>query len=114
MNLSDTTSASHFCVDAAFFPPYLHSFPTRRSSDLPGTVVETPTHLVVLGNFRADEGNRSVYQNNNIWQWSLQIEKSFGEKDRKSTRLNSSHRTISYAAFCLKKKTPSPNPARKR
>src|SRR5207248_9277949 len=26
------------------------------------------------------------------------------EKDRKSTRLNSSHRTISYAVFCLKKK----------
>src|SRR5438094_2334357 len=25
-------------------------------------------------------------------------------KDRKSTRLNSSHRTISYAVFCLKKK----------
>src|SRR5437867_13120798 len=26
------------------------------------------------------------------------------KKDRKSTRLNSSHRTISYAVFCLKKK----------
>src|SRR5437773_4975085 len=26
-------------------------------------------------------------------------------KDRKSTRLNSSHITISYAVFCLKKKT---------
>src|SRR5207248_11796118 len=26
-------------------------------------------------------------------------------EDRKSTRLNSSHRTISYAVFCLKKKT---------
>src|SRR5437762_4842105 len=26
--------------------------------------------------------------------------------DRKSTRLNSSHRCISYAVFCLKKKTP--------
>src|SRR5437762_11323968 len=26
-------------------------------------------------------------------------------KDRKSTRLNSSHRCISYAVFCLKKKT---------
>src|SRR5438094_6986703 len=26
--------------------------------------------------------------------------------DRKSTRLNSSHRTISYAVFCLKKKKP--------
>src|SRR5207248_9841110 len=27
-----------------------------------------------------------------------------GARDRKSTRLNSSHRTISYAVFCLKKK----------
>src|SRR5437763_16658942 len=26
------------------------------------------------------------------------------ERDRKSTRLNSSHRCISYAVFCLKKK----------
>src|SRR5690554_7437515 len=29
----------------------------------------------------------------------------FGEEDRKSTRLNSSHVRISYAVFCLKKKT---------
>src|SRR5437867_3085740 len=28
-----------------------------------------------------------------------------GIQDRKSTRLNSSHRTISYAVFCLKKKS---------
>src|SRR5206468_11105742 len=28
-----------------------------------------------------------------------------GQKDRKSTRLNSSHDQISYAVFCLKKKT---------
>src|SRR2546430_3890241 len=27
-----------------------------------------------------------------------------GKKDRKSTRLNSSHSQISYAVFCLKKK----------
>src|SRR5437879_6852182 len=27
-----------------------------------------------------------------------------GDADRKSTRLNSSHRCISYAVFCLKKK----------
>src|SRR5437762_11283682 len=27
-----------------------------------------------------------------------------GDEDRKSTRLNSSHRCISYAVFCLKKK----------
>src|SRR3712207_8841715 len=30
---------------------------------------------------------------------------SFDEVDRKSTRLNSSHANISYAVFCLKKKT---------
>src|SRR5437867_6968062 len=29
---------------------------------------------------------------------------TFEPQDRKSTRLNSSHRTISYAVFCLKKK----------
>src|SRR5256885_12256587 len=29
------------------------------------------------------------------------------KKDRKSTRLNSSHLVISYAVFCLKKKTIS-------
>src|SRR3712207_7199029 len=29
-------------------------------------------------------------------------------KDRKSTRLNSSHANISYAVFCLKKKTKKP------
>src|SRR2546426_1777937 len=30
------------------------------------------------------------------------------ERDRKSTRLNSSHLVISYAVFCLKKKKTSP------
>src|SRR5438270_5564962 len=36
-------------------------------------------------------------------------------KDRKSTRLNSSHSQISYAVFCLKKKTRAgPNSAKSR
>src|SRR2546430_10275389 len=34
-------------------------------------------------------------------------EKYLNFTDRKSTRLNSSHSQISYAVFCLKKKTPS-------
>src|SRR5271169_6963066 len=34
--------------------------------------------------------------------WSTTV---FIEVDRKSTRLNSSHGSISYAVFCLKKKT---------
>src|SRR3712207_7773123 len=33
------------------------------------------------------------------------MERFAGEVDRKSTRLNSSHANISYAVFCLKKKT---------
>src|SRR5436189_4013715 len=32
------------------------------------------------------------------------------EQDRKSTRLNSSHRCISYAVFCVKKKSCSSTP----
>src|SRR5207248_9994011 len=35
---------------------------------------------------------------------SLIVDGSVTIRDRKSTRLNSSHRTISYAVFCLKKK----------
>src|SRR5258708_12397001 len=35
-------------------------------------------------------------------RWNLLTLQS---RDRKSTRLNSSHQIISYAAFCLKKKT---------
>src|SRR2546430_13270486 len=34
-----------------------------------------------------------------------------GEKDRKSTRLNSSHSQISYAVFCLKKKKNKSTPS---
>src|SRR5437867_10231379 len=43
--------------------------------------------------------------------WAPRSHVSFGRPpdragaDRKSTRLNSSHRTISYAVFCLKKKS---------
>src|SRR5437588_5996617 len=31
------------------------------------------------------------------------------QQDRKSTRLNSSHTVISYAVFCLKKKSDAPD-----
>src|SRR2546426_1807143 len=39
--------------------------------------------------------------------WELGLEQSLARaraRDRKSTRLNSSHLVISYAVFCLKKK----------
>src|SRR3712207_8689493 len=44
--------------------------------------------------------NNSQFYNNNI----LGTADTNG-KDRKSTRLNSSHANISYAVFCLKKKS---------
>src|SRR3712207_8001105 len=38
--------------------------------------------------------------------WSLyELGSAVARRDRKSTRLNSSHANISYAVFCLKKKT---------
>src|SRR5690606_41687637 len=74
----------------------LHSFPTRRSSDLVALSVA-------------------------LWRFSTQTADLQGQSerlqglvplaiagvDRKSTRLNSSHVKISYAVFCLKKKTAS-------
>src|SRR4051812_49506374 len=39
--------------------------------------------------------------------WSLRGARLFSRGDRKSTRLNSSHMSISYAVFCLKKKMRS-------
>src|SRR5437879_8761446 len=44
---------------------------------------------------------------------TLAIEKG-AERDRKSTRLNSSHRCISYAVFCLKKKKKKTKKHKKR
>src|SRR5258708_18215757 len=40
--------------------------------------------------------------------WTSEIMKNRG-RDRKSTRLNSSHQIISYAVFCLKKKKKQKN-----
>src|SRR5437870_13448170 len=64
----------------------LHSFPTRRSSDL-GALCRG-TSLFPSRARRADLPG-------------LGLKKA---RDRKSTRLNSSHVAISYAVFCLKKK----------
>src|SRR5690349_24419991 len=78
----------------------LHSFPTRRSSDLPldrqrpdrrqePREEHDPSQAELAGRAwrRAEDGDRRPHL------------------DRKSTRLNSSHVETSYAVFCLKKKT---------
>src|SRR5207249_10909019 len=74
----------------------LHSFPTRRSSDLAD----------FEGERRALEAAPEVDREGGgvLPEVREQVESGVAEPDRKSTRLNSSHVSISYAVFCLKKK----------
>src|SRR6266508_1459060 len=65
-------------------PRDLHSFPTRRSSDPP---------------LPRDHAQREAEP---VLRFCLQRARR-PDRDRKSTRLNSSHVAISYAVFCLKK-----------
>src|SRR5437763_13199203 len=53
--------------------------------------------------FRSDEDENRVRQADHDVP-DHDREDGTGTSDRKSTRLNSSHRCISYAVFCLKKK----------
>src|SRR5699024_12411395 len=90
--------------------PTLPSFPTRRSSDLSLLALV----LVVGVHKNADKldglaGLVSLYVSRRPIPAVTPV---LGPEpvlqiilDRKSTRLNSSHVSISYAVFCLKKKT---------
>src|ERR1035437_10502034 len=42
-------------------------------------------------------------------RWHFPLKPTSSPRDRKSTRLNSSHANISYAVFCLKKKNTNIN-----
>src|SRR5262245_66171068 len=80
----------------------LHSFPTRRSSDLVKYWPKAPYSTTLSLGFTP----ASVSSSAGLRAASRAV--SFGGRsadlDRKSTRLNSSHLGISYAVFCLKKK----------
>src|SRR5699024_11234740 len=89
------------------------SFPTRRSSDLaesgpsPGRLDPRDT----AGNdFPVSRGQPACEPPHSACPQGAtgrpgQVTRA--SSDRKSTRLNSSHVSISYAVFCLKKKTES-------
>src|SRR5690606_41655261 len=80
--------------------PALPSFPTRRSSDLgaPPRLTDPPRPWKNAMGMRAFSPTRVSAA------WALLSSQLEARKDRKSTRLNSSHVKISYAVFCLKKK----------
>src|SRR5439155_27283635 len=98
----------------AYRPPRdLPSFPTRRSSDLQDEIVggsclggaqrELARDQPVLGRLDLGAGGAEMARE----QPAREVETA-ENGDRKSTRLNSSHVAISYAVFCLKKKTALP------
>src|SRR5207247_9709576 len=89
-----------FCSTAHH--PYLHSFPTRRSSDL--ALLCPPEETQRTGIFRAAQATRRAPGRRGPGR-RPGVGPGFYLEDRKSTRLNSSHEWISYAVFCLKKKT---------
>src|SRR5688572_7532488 len=84
------------------FPP-LAELIEQPTTDLPRAV----RILLELGRALAVAHHASV-AHGNVHPWSVWI----GTKDRKSTRLNSSHSQISYAVFCLKKKKKKQQKAR--
>src|SRR5207302_11115176 len=93
--LQDTHS--HYTLFFFFYssghPRDLHSFPTRRSSDLRHPTRPRADARVLPPRFAGLSDSHI----------SKTKAPRSGE-DRKSTRLNSSHVKISYAVFCLKKK----------
>src|SRR5437879_11591904 len=77
----------------------LHSFPTRRSSDLTRRAPRAhPPGVLGRGGCQTPKRRGPARRA----RCGPRRAAAFG--DRKSTRLNSSHRCISYAVFCFKKK----------
>src|SRR5207248_11522347 len=101
------------CLPRPPDPPPLRSFPTRRSSDLPSVyepfgiinleamACETPVVAAAVGGIPeiVVHGKTGLLVSFDA-EGKASAEPRDPEGDRKSTRLNSSHRTISYAVFC--------------
>src|SRR5437899_4805548 len=94
--------------------PHNHSFPTRRSSDLARDPHAEKRQHTSAGMALA---RRVLLRQDDVGpDWTrVAVPKTNStldcpgfnpdfSRDRKSTRLNSSHLGISYAVFCLKKK----------
>src|SRR5690554_99134 len=84
---------------------YLHSFPTRRSSDLfNGLEIDLHQAGKSEGLEQRCLEAPGKQQREDQPASGPSPRHQVDEQDRKSTRLNSSHVRISYAVFCLKKK----------
>src|SRR5690606_41185921 len=85
----------------------LHTFPTRRSSDLrwPASTVSM-RFMPIVDSWPSTRGRaRLTVATSSLANRGRSVDRmAVMGGDRKSTRLNSSHVKISYAVFCLKKK----------
>src|SRR5687768_18041785 len=83
--------------------PYTTLFRSGRDLEPQPRVVEPPWHLPLP--FVVAERDHAGHRAHRSAR-DIQLHPGAREQlDRKSTRLNSSHGYISYAVFCLKKKT---------
>src|SRR5207249_5102049 len=91
--------------------PDLHSFPTRRSSDLRRSGRRTRPAPVSTQSPQLRSPSEAVHGRSKAKRNTLTVATRSAAphtgQDRKSTRLNSSHVSTSYAVFCLKKKKKS-------
>src|SRR5256885_12556135 len=81
--------------------PYTTLFRSQRI--VPRSLFVPPGIPEFLSRERSAEAGEHVIQGR-AWSGLAPIARVPGSRDRKSTRLNSSHLVISYAVFCLKKK----------
>src|SRR5206468_11095689 len=93
----------------------LHSFPTRRSSDLELKALQERVGITFLYVTHDQEEALTMSDRLAVMNAGRIVQTGTPREvyeepadtyvaDRKSTRLNSSHDQISYAVFCLKKK----------
>src|SRR5437868_11645137 len=96
-----------FCSQWEFNGIDVHSFPTRRSSDLRERVLP---FLSACGRFSARVADYEKFAAvvRLLDAGCIASRGACATADRKSTRLNSSHVSISYAVFCSKKKKLRP------
>src|SRR6266849_9689287 len=82
-------------MHAVLDDPAAHQYAPARMAELDGVGDEVEQHLLELERVRPDPG-----QVRGEFEIDGDIERSRPLRDRKSTRLNSSHEWISYAVFC--------------
>src|SRR5437867_12527613 len=93
--------------EAGVFLPVGNSAPCINA---PGLSMRPPPVIRKHAALTAQNSGRGATERAGVAESRQATATTAAARDRKSTRLNSSHRTISYAVFCLKKKKKNNTP----